>query len=150
MTSISVDTSGYSSLFAASVKLAQQTVAANVPSQAERNLKKSNRSLSREITNLNTENKLLTEENQILTRSNRQLSQQISRTQAQKTQNLYAENNLNPDNNSPAIDASSDTSPRESVSPVAATIIPAAQTLYDSNTNLSNANNPGSTFAAMT
>lgn len=106
--SITVDTSGFDSLFAASARLAQKTVDANVPSQGEKILKNANRSLSRENSSLNTENKLLSKENQQLTIDKKQLSQELTKTQTQKTQDLYEKNNLESSDRSKIVDDSSE------------------------------------------
>ena len=90
----SIDSSGFNSLFAASTRLAQQTVAANVSGQGERILKRANGSLKREVADLSTENKLLAKENQQLNKDNKQLSRDLSQVQAKNTQDLYEKNNL--------------------------------------------------------
>lgn len=148
MAFISVDTSGFNSLFSASTKLGQKTVAANVPSQSEKNLKNSNRSLSREVTNLNTENKLLSKENQELTRNNKQLSQELTKTQVQKTQDLYEKNNLEPSESvdKPVVQTSAEKTFVEMT--VAALQTPPVS--YDASTELSGSNNPGDFFSAVT
>ena len=142
MADISVDTSGFNSLFAASTKLGQQAVAANVPSQSERKLKTANRSLSRENTSINTDNKLLTRENQALVRDNRQLSQELTRTNAQKTQDLYEENNLKNAESLPVADSTSEYSV-DTAPPSDPAVITAQAISYDANTSLSTAGNRG-------
>ena len=141
----SVDTSGFNSLFAASTRLGLKAVDANVPSQSERNLKSSNRSLSREITSLNTENKLLSKENQQLTLDNKELSQELIKTQAQKTQDLYEKNNLQSSDRSENVDDSSEqvATERPSVDISFESIPQSPPISYNASTELASGSSPG-------
>lgn len=143
--SITVDTSGFNSLFAASAKLAQKTVDANVPTQGEKILKKANRSLSRENFSLNTDNKLLSKEIQQLTIDKKQLSQELTKTQAQKTQDLYEKNNLESSDRSEIVDDSSEQVAVEKT-PVDTSFgaVPQPPTIsYNANTELASGSSPG-------
>jgi len=73
----SLELGAYSTLFKASVKFGQQRVEANVPSEKEKSLQKSNRSLNRENDRLEDKNKALSEKNQELQKRNLNLSQQL-------------------------------------------------------------------------
>lgn len=73
----SLELGAYSTLFKSSVKFGQQTVQANVPTDKEKSLQKSNRSLTRENNRLEEQNQDLVEKNQALQKRNLNLAQQL-------------------------------------------------------------------------
>jgi|GEM_PF-3517820 len=71
----------YSTLFKSSVEFGQQRVEANVPTDKEKSLQKSNRSLTRENDRLEDQNQALAEKNQELQKRNFNLAQQVKDNQ---------------------------------------------------------------------
>lgn len=87
----SLELGAYSTLFKASVKFGQQRVEANVPTEKEKSLQKSNRSLNRENDRLEEKNKALSEKNQELQKRNLNLSQQLKNNEV-RNQELASRN----------------------------------------------------------
>jgi len=87
--------SGFESLFSATASFAKRAVDANVPSQAEKNLKADIREKSREITDLETEKNTLTKLNAQLTQDVVDLSSRLQQAEAAQSKNsedqLYAD-----------------------------------------------------------